>query len=389
MKSTSSSNSGAPPARMIPVCEPLLGDAERAALAAAATSGQIASGPMIETFEQSWSAYCGRTHGVAVTNGTVALQLAVAALDLPAGSEIIMPSFTIISCALAAIYNGLVPRFVDADPMTWCMDVAATERAIGPATRAILAVHTYGHPVDAGPLLRLARERNIPLIEDAAEAHGAEVRVDSDHGAVWQRCGSLGAVSCFSFYANKLITTGEGGMLLTDNPDIAARARLLRNLGFDPARRFRHEHLGFNFRMTNLQAALGVPQVARIDEIVARKRSIASAYAEALSDLRGLTLPHQASWARSVYWMYGIVLDPATGLDGAELGRRLADMGIETRPFFLGLHEQPALVSRGLGGHPLPVTEMLSRQGLYLPSGLGLTAGQIETVARAVRRSLT
>jgi perosamine synthetase len=250
-----------------------------------------------------------------------------------------------------------------------------------------MPVHIYGHPVDMDPLLELAERHGLAVVEDAAEAHGAEYR---SQGGEWQRCGSFGAVSCFSFYANKLVTTGEGGMVVTDDEELAQRLRSLRNLAFHPDRRFHHEELGFNFRLTNLQAAVGVAQLERMEEIVGRKRQVAAAYSAALAEVEGLTLPPEEPWARSVFWMYGIVVDEVTGLDASALAERLRELGVETRPFFIGMHEQPALHRLGLfRDERYPVAERLARQGLYLPSGLALTDEQLERVCAAVREVLS
>jgi perosamine synthetase len=368
---------------LIPVSEPLLTEADYAAVMEALRSGWISgAGPHIEAFEARWASYCGRRHGIALANGTVALQVAVGLLDLQPGDEVIMPTFTIISCALPVVIAGAVPVLVDSDPETWTMDVAQVRARITPRTRAIMAVHIYGHPVDMQPLIELAEEHGLAVIEDAAEAHGALYR--------GQRIGSFGSSSCFSFYANKLVTTGEGGMLLVDDDALAARARRMRNLGFQPGRRFLHTELGFNFRLTNLQAALGLGQVDRMDEIVSRKRRIGAAYTQRLSEVEGLELQVQQPWARSVYWMYGVVVRESTGLDAGSLAARLQQRGVETRPFFLGMHEQPVLRSRGLfAGESYPVAERLARQGLYLPSGLALEEPDIERVCDAVCEALT
>ena len=367
---------------MIPVNQPLLLESDYAAVMEALRSGWISgAGPHIEAFETRWAAYCGRRHGVALANGTVALQVAVALLDLEPGDEVIMPTFTIISCALPVVLAGATPVLVDSDPRTWTMNVAQVRDKITPRTRAIMPVHIYGHPVDMDPLLELAERHGLQVIEDAAEAHGAEYR--------GRRIGSFGASSCFSFYANKLLTTGEGGMLLVDNDALAERARRLRNLGFQPGRRFLHAELGFNFRLTNMQAALGLAQVDRMDDIVARKRRIGQAYTDRLSEVSGLELQVQQPWARSVYWMFGVVVREETGIDATELARRLADRGVETRPFFLGMHEQPVLRERGLfAGETYPVAERIARQGLYLPSGLGLDEAGIDRVCEAVHEAL-
>ncbi|HBE43972.1 MAG TPA: aminotransferase DegT [Deltaproteobacteria bacterium] len=376
---------------MILVNEPKLGERELEYVSECLRTGWISSaGRFIEEFEERWAAYCGRRYGVAVSNGTVALQVAVACLGMEPGDEVIMPTFTIISCALAVIYNGGVPVLVDSDPGTWTIDVNQIADRITPRTKAIMPVHIYGHPVDMDPLLDLADKHGLAIIEDAAEAHGAEYlsgRYSPD--SRWRRCGNFGTLSCFSFYANKLITTGEGGMVLTDDPKLAGEARSLRNLCFLPERRFYHEELGYNFRMTNLQAALGLAQLERMDEIVAHKRWIAQEYTRRLKDIEVLQLPVEELWARSVYWMYGVVLAEETGLDADWLAEHLGGRGIDTRPFFLGMHEQPVLRKRGLfNNERYPVAERIARQGLYLPSGLALNMEQLIQVCDAVHEVL-
>lgn len=376
---------------MIPVNEPWLWELELEYITESVRSGWISSaGKFIDQFESDWAGYCGRRYGIAVSNGTVALQLSVSCLDPQPGDQIIIPSFTIISCALAAIYNRCTPVLVDADPVTWCMNVDEIEKKITPRTRAIMPVHIYGHPVDMDRISQLALKHGITIIEDAAEAHGAEYLTARDTSeARWQRCGSFGELSCFSFYANKLITTGEGGMILTDNDSLAEKARSRRNLCFQPGRRFYHEDLGFNFRITNLQAALAIAQMQRMEEILQRKRRMAEQYALNLKDIPWLQLPPQQDWARSVYWMYGVVLSDDAGMDAAKFADKLKAAGVETRPFFLGMHEQPALHRLGLfQNSKYPVTERLSRKGLYLPSGLALTSEQLLEVCEKVRAIL-
>jgi perosamine synthetase len=367
---------------LIPVNEPLLSEADFACVLEALRSGWISgAGPQIEDFEALWAAYCGRKHGIALANGTVALQAAATLLDLEPGDQVILPTFTIISCIQPIILAGATPVLVDSDAQTWTMDVSQVEPRITSRTRAIMAVHIYGHPVDMDPLLSLADRHGLQIVEDAAEAHGAEYRGG--------KAGSFGVSSCFSFYANKLVTSGEGGMLLVDDDTLAERARRLRNLGFQPGRRFLHAELGFNFRLTNIQAALAVPQIRRMDEIVARKRRMGQAYTSRLSELPGIELQVQQPWAKSVYWMYGIVVREETGMDAAELAQRLKARGIETRPFFLGMHQQPVLLERGLfAGESYPVAERIARQGLYLPSGLGIDEAQIDRVCAALQDAL-
>ena len=374
---------------MIPVNEPRLENREREYVLKCLESGWISSaGQFIREFEDSWAKYCGMQHGVSTSNGTTALQTAVACLGLDPGDEVIIPTFTIISCALAVIYNGGAAVLVDCDPDTWCMDVNQVESKITSRTRAIMPVHIYGHPVDMDPLLNLADKYDLTIIEDAAEAHGAQYMTGRESpDAKWKRCGGLGHISAFSFYANKLITSGEGGMILTNSPDQAEKARGLRNLCFQRQRRFYHTELGHNFRLTNLQAAIALAQVERMPEIISRKRWIGRAYTERLHEIRGLQLPIEKPWAKQVYWMYGVILDDSLGLSASVFGAQLKELGVETRPFFLGMHKQPALIERGLfHEEEYPVSERLAHQGLYLPSGLAITESQIDQVCDAITK---
>jgi perosamine synthetase len=376
---------------MIPVNEPLIGEKEIAYVLDCLKTGWISSaGKYLEQFEQAWATYCGMRYGVAMSNGTTALQVAVACLGLQPGDEVILPSFTIISCAQAVTYNRAIPVLVDCDPRTWCMDVTQVAARLTSRTRAIMPVHIYGHPVDMDPILALAKQHGLYVIEDAAEAHGAEyLSGRGTEQAAWHRCGGMSDISAFSFYANKLVTTGEGGMLLTNDPQLAERARSLRNLCFRRERRFYHTELGYNFRLTNLQAAIGLAQVERLPETILKKRWMGQSYTQRLQHLPMLQLPVEEAWARQVYWMYGLVLDESTGMDAPEFSRRLHVEGVETRPFFLGIHEQPVYTSQGLfKGEKYPVSERIARQGLYLPSGLTLTETQLEEVCQAVEKVL-
>lgn len=365
---------------MIPVNEPLLDGRELEYISECIKTGWISSaGRFIDEFEEKWAAYCGMKYGIAVSNGTVALQVAVGCLDLSPGDEIIMPTFTIISCAMGAIYNGAKPVLVDSDPKTWTIDAGRIEAKITKRTKAIMPVHMYGHPCDMDPVRELAEKYGLAVIEDAAEAHGAEYK--------GRKCGGLGDLSCFSFYANKIITTGEGGMVLTNDPAYAERARSIRNLCFRKEKRFFHTELGHNFRLTNMQAALGLAQIERIEELVEKKKWIGRTYSQKLKGVKGLTLPIEEPWAKSVYWMYGIVLDESTGMDAVEFSGRLREQGIDTRPFFLGMHEQPVFYEMGLfKDEHFPVAEKLAKQGLYLPSGLTLNEDDVERVVFSVRR---
>lgn len=363
---------------MIPVNEPLLNGREKDLLIQCIESGWISSdGPYVDEFEKKFSSYIGVDHGIAVCNGTAALETALFAAEIGNGDEVIMPAFTIISCPLAAIRFGAVPVLVDCDPETWNMDVNKIEERITSRTKAIMPVHIYGHPVDMDPLIELTRKHNLIVIEDAAEAHGAEYK--------GQKCGSIGHISAFSFYANKIVTTGEGGMVLTSDSKMAERARSYRNLCFRPEKRFYHTELGNNYRMTNLQAALGVAQMDRIDELVAIKRRLGQYYQSKFKDISGIRGQIEKPWAKTVYWMYCIELAETIGLNADQVMTALAQKGIGTRPFFWGLHEQPALQQRCLFiGERYPVTERIARKGLYLPSGLSLTEEQIDQVVSAL-----
>jgi perosamine synthetase len=364
----------------ITVNEPLLNGNERKYLTECIETGWISSeGPFVKRFEDEFAARMGRKQGIAVTNGTAAIDAAVEALGIGPGDEVILPAFTIISCVLQIFRAGATPVLVDSNPLTWNMDVTQIEAKITPRTKAIMAVHIYGLPVDIGPVLDLCRRFGLKLIEDAAEMIGQTYR--------GKPCGSFGDISTVSFYPNKHITTGEGGMILTDDDALAENCRELRNLCFKPGKRFVHERLGWNLRMTNLQAALGVAQLERLDEFLEKKRWIGSLYNELLADLSGVQLPLSSTdYAESIYWVYGLVLDDSIAFDAGEAMRRLANLGIGCRPFFCPLHQQPVLREAGLfAGESHPVAERLYQRGFYVPSGLALTEAQIRRVVDAVR----
>jgi perosamine synthetase len=375
---------------MIPVSEPALNERDLELVADCVRSGWVSSaGKYIEAFESGWAEYCGRRYGVAVSNGTTALQVAARCAGLGPGDEVILPTFTIISCALAVLETGAFPVLVDSEPRTWCMDVDQVAAKVTSRTKAIMPVHIYGHPVDMDPLLELAERRGILIIEDAAEVHGAEyLSGRTGPNAKWRRCGNFGALATFSFYANKLITTGEGGMVLTDDAALADKARSLRNLCFLPERRFFHREIGYNYRLTNVQAALGVAQLERFAGIVARKRAIGARYSEGLKGVAGIQLPVEESWARNVYWMYGIVLDDFVSFDAAEAGRQMKEHGVETRPFFLGMHSQPVFARAPWVQGSFPVADRIAERGFYLPSGLALGDADVDRVIEAVDKVL-
>jgi perosamine synthetase len=374
---------------MIPVNAPLLDGNEKRYLAECIDTGWISSeGPFVAKFEQAYAGSVGRAHGVAVCNGTAALEAGLHALGVGEGDEVIMPSFTIISCATAAMRLGARPVLVDIDPETWCMDVAQVAAKISPRTRVVMPVHIYGHPVDMDPLLALREKHGFKILEDAAEVHGAAY-LSQRAGGRWLKCGAIGDAAATSFYANKIITTGEGGMVLADDAGIAERARAYRNLCFRPEQRFLHTELGYNFRMTNLQAAVGLAQVERLDEFVAIKVRLAEIYRRGLASVPGIRFMTVKPWARSVYWMYSVELDPATGLAANTVMERLRRAGVGTRPFFLGLHEQPVLRERGwFTAERYPHTERAARLGFYLPSGLNLDEATVERVVAAVRETV-
>ena len=368
---------------MIPVNEPILDGNEEKYLVDCIRSGWISSeGPFVQEFEKRFAARVGRRFGVAVSNGSVALEAAIKALDIGHGDEVIMPAFTIISCAAAVVRQGATPVLVDADPVTWNMDVNQIEARITPRTRAIMVVHIYGLPTDIAPVLHLAEKHGLKIIEDAAEAHGQTCQD--------KPCGSFGDLSTFSFYPNKHVTTGEGGMIFTDSESLAERCRSLRNLCFQPGKRFVHEELGWNFRMSNLQAALGVAQLERLDEFVTIKRRMGARYAGLLNGIPGIQLPLESTgYADNIYWVYGLVLDDDLPFDGNEAMAHLSKRGVGTRPFFWPMHEQPVFRKIGMfAGESYPVAERIARRGFYVPSGMALTDEQIERVASAVKEIL-
>ncbi len=379
---------------MIPVNEPLLDGNEKKYLAECIDTGWISSeGPFVSKFEEMFAEFCGRKYGVAVINGTASLEVALYAAGIRPGQRVVMPSFTIASCAIAAIRLGAVPCLVDMDPETWCMDVAQTCRIVERGdehTAAVMPVHIYGHPVEMDPILKICDKYRVKIVEDAAEVHGAEYCSEylaAEPGAtVWKKCGSFGEISSFSFYANKIISTGEGGMVVTDDPEIAERARSYRNLCFGKEERFRHEDIGYNFRMSNLQAAVGVAQVERIYELVAKKRQIAEWYKNRLGEVSELRLQPIREWARPVHWMVALELDRKLGLTAEVAMQKLKEKKIGTRPFFMGLHAQPSmryLVETPEGG--CPYTDSAYRYGFYLPSGLALTEEQVDEVCRELK----
>ena len=367
----------------IPVNEPLLNGNEKKYLNECIDTGWISSeGPFVKRFEDSFAKKVNRKYGIAVANGTAALDIAVEALGIGEGDEVILPTFTIISCIHQIIRSGATPVLVDSDPNTWNMDISQIEEKITIKTKAIMVVHIYGLPVDIDPILELAIKYNLKIIEDAAEMIGQSYKGNP--------CGSFGDLSTFSFYPNKHITTGEGGMVLTDDEELAEKCRSMRNLCFQRKQRFVHDKLGWNYRMTNLQAALGLAQLEQLESFVDKKRTIGKTYTKLLKGIKEIQLPlEKTDYAENIYWVYGIVLKDDIPFDAKEAMQKLGKQGIGTRPFFWPMHLQPVLLNKGLfKGEQYPVAERISRRGFYIPSGLALNNSVIEKITKVLQKIL-
>lgn len=368
---------------MIPVFEPIIGEEEINCVVAALKRGEISGtfGQFLEQFEREFASLIGCKHGVAVTSGTTALHLAVDALGIQTGDEVLVSASTNIATSLGVVHKGGIPVPVDSEGVTWNLNLDLVEGLITPKTRAIIPVHLFGHPVDMDRLMDIARRHNLSVIEDCAESHGATCR-----GRI---TGSFGDLACFSFYANKIITTGEGGMVVTNNDSLAERLRLLRNLAFTKPR-FRHEVAGYNFRMTGYQAAMGLAQLQKIDRIIAEKRRVAKAYSKHLKDVPGLGLPVELDWAFNVYWMYALVVKPEFGATRDQLASYLYSRGVDTRTFFCPMNQQPCLTALpGFKVVPCPVADSLWYSGLYLPSTYTLSEDTINGVCNLIREAYT
>ena len=337
------------------------------------------SGSYLETFEKKWAKYCDKKYAVSVTSGTAALIVALKALNLRPGDEVIMPSFTIISCALAILEAGAKPILADCELDTWCIKTDEIKKKITSRTKAILIVHMFGHPANMDEIKKIVKNKKISIIEDAAESHGSKFKN--------KVVGSFGKISCFSFYVNKLITTGEGGMVLTNDKGLYNKMKNLRNLAFNKTRRFSHNEIGYNYRMTNIQAAIGLSQLEKISEHIEIKRKNTLLYNKILTsyDLP-ISLPIEKKWAKNTFWMYGIVLKNKL-MTAKKLSQKLFENNIETRPLFLGMHEQPIFKKMKLfKKENYPNTEYLAKYGLYLPSGLRLNKSKIEFICRTLKR---
>ena len=361
----------------IPVAEPDISENELKNVIKAVKSGWVSSkGPFIEEFEEKFSSYIGLKYGISTSNGTTALHLALAALEIKRGDEVIVPALTFASVANVVIYTGAKPVFVDSHPEYWCIDPSKLEEKITKKTRAIILVHLYGHPCNMDPIIKIAKDHNLHVVEDCAEAHGAKYK--------GRKVGTFGDIACFSFYGNKIITTGEGGMCLTKNEELAEKIRVFRDHGMDTKKKYWHRVIGFNYRMTNLQAALGVAQLEKIDKFIERKRKIAKTYNTFLKNVQGVTLHPEMPWAKNVYWLYSILIDAKKyGINRDDLMEKLAQKGIETRYFFYPMHIMPPYKRYAINCH-FHVTEKLSSSGINLPSSVKLKEEEIHEVVQLI-----
>ena len=366
---------------MIPVNEPLIAkNAQKYVLNCIKTGWVSSAGEYIGKFEKNFADFLGVKYATTTTNGTAALHLAIAAFGIGKGDEVILPNLTIISCALAVVYTGATPVLVDGVEDSGNIDPTKIEEKITKRTKAIMVVHLYGHPADMDPILSLAKKYKLAVIEDAAEAHGAEYK--------GKKVGYIGDVGCFSFYANKIVTTGEGGMVVTNNEKLYEKVKLLKDLAHSSKRRFLHEEIGFNYRMTNLQAALGLAQLEEIETYIQKKRWMAKLYTNGLKHIPNIELPGEQSWAKSVYWMYTLKVKKQSPITKDKLRKKLTNLRVDTRDFFYPLHQQPALRRLGLlGKERYPVSTDLSERGFYIPSGLALTEEQISRVIESIKKA--
>ncbi len=364
--------------RHIPVAAPSFVGNERAYVMDCLESTWISSnGPYIERFEESFAEFCNAKHALSCCNGTVALHLALLALGVAPGDEVIVPTLTYVATANAVTYCGARPVFVDSEPETGSLDPQLLERIITERTRGIVVVHLYGHPVDMDPVLDIARKHGLFVVEDAAEAHGAEYK--------GRRIGSIGDIATFSFYGNKILTTGEGGMVVTNHDHVAARVRQLKGQGMDLNRRYWFPMVGYNYRMTNIEAAIGLAQLERAEWHIARRRAIANHYASRLGAIPALVFPINRPWATNVYWMVSLVLNDDVAITRDCLMERLADAGIESRPFFYPMHIMP-VYQHLVPDQSFPVAERLAARGINLPSSAALSESDVDYVCDQLLR---
>lgn len=369
--------------RHVSVSCPLLGEEETSYVTDALANGAISGnyGKYLPRFEHEFSQYCDCQFGVAASGGTTALHLAIATLNIGSGDEVLVSTLTNMATIFAILYQGATPVFIDIEPDTLNMDGSLLEPRITPRTKAIMVVHLFGHPADMDAVLSVAEKHGLFVIEDCAEAHGATYK--------GKKVGSLGDIGCFSFYANKIITTGEGGMLTTNKSDLANRARGLRGLAFGDKNKFLHKDIGFNYRMTNLQAALGCAQIKRIEKIITLKRRIANFYHEKLGGIPHVQLPTEKPYARNVYWMYHIVLTDPLAVKRDIIMAKLAKKGIETREGFIPANMQEIFIKRGLTSIvECPHAASIAYSTFYIPSGPTLNEDELDYVATYVGKEM-
>jgi len=366
--------------KLIPVAAPMLVGNEKTYVMDCLESTWISSsGKYIERFEQTFADFCGVKHAATCCNGTVALHLALMALGVKPGDEVIVPTLTFVATANAVRYCGARPVFIDSEPETWNMNPALVEAKITPRTKGIIAVHLYGHPVDMDPVMAIARRRGLFVIEDAAEAHGAEYK--------GRRVGSIGDIGIFSFYGNKIITTGEGGMVVTNDDSLIAEVRQLKGQGMDPNKRYWFPIVGYNYRMTNVAAAIGLAQLEKAEWHIERRREVARWYYEGLKDNPSLILPVEKEWAKNVYWMFSVLLDEKVKTSRDQVMACLLEQGIETRPIFYPMHILPPY--RGSRRKTsCPVAESIAQRGMNLPTWAGLSEKDVQFVCEGLLECL-
>jgi perosamine synthetase len=364
----------------ISVNEPVLSDDSKIFVNQALDSGWISSsGNFVKEFEEKFATFIGMKYGVAVSSGTAALHVALLSLGVGPGDEVIVPAFTMGATWLAVLYTGAKPVFVDCEPETFNIDVKQIENKITKKTKVIIPVHIYGHAAEMDEIIKIARKYKIDVLEDAAEACGGEYK--------GKKCGSFGKINAFSFYANKIITTGEGGMVVTNDKELAIKARQFRDLHHSLKKRFIHDGIGFNYRMTNLQGALGCGELLHVKEYLSKKTHMALMYEHLLKDIPGISLPKTKKYVKNIYWMYGILIDEKKfGMNKDKLREELLVEGIETRDFFYAPSAQPILKKYLKKSDAFPHTEMIEKNGFYIPSGLALTDVQVRRVANTIKK---
>ena len=357
----------------IPISQPSIGEKEIEYVTDAIKSGWVSSlGKYIDMFEEKFADYCGTKYAIATSNGTTALHLTLVSLGVTEKDEVIIPDFTFVATGSAVKYIGATVVTVDIDENTLCISPESIKKAITSKTKAIIPVHLYGHPANMEEINKIAKEYGLFVVEDAAEAHGAEVN--------GKRVGSLSHAGVFSFYGNKIITSGEGGMITTNDEKLYKKMRYLRDHAMSKEKRYWHTEVGFNYRMTNLQAALGVAQFERIDELLAKKKEIFDWYQEGLKDVKGIKLNYQASWAKNVYWMVCLELDGCAESQRDEFVKKLKNQNIDSRPYFYPISDMPMYENINT-----PITHKVYKRGLNLPSYFDITKEQVEYICKSIK----